>query len=257
MPDTQKTITAAILVIGNEILSGRTQDTNTTWIAEKLNAIGVRLLEVRVVPDIAERIISAVNALRPHYTYVFTTGGIGPTHDDITTESIARAFGVACPIHPAARAALEAHYEAGELTDARLRMARIPAGAELINNPVSAAPGFRIENVYVMAGVPRIMQAMLDNIIGQIEHGIPLLSNTIVCDLGESQLADEMAALQAEHVGVEIGSYPHYRSGILGLSLVLRGTDPVPLVAATKRLIEVILAKGGTAKAMSLQAEIN
>jgi molybdenum cofactor synthesis domain-containing protein len=257
MPESQKTVTAAILVIGNEILSGRTQDTNTTWIAEKLNTIGIRLQEVRVVPDVEERIIEAVHALRARYTYVFTTGGIGPTHDDITTDSMARAFNVACPVHPEARKVLEAHYGADELTDARLRMARIPVGATLIDNPVSAAPGYKIENVYVMAGVPRIMQAMLDNILKTIEHGVPMLSNTIVCDLPESKVADEMAALQAEFVGIEVGSYPHYRGGILGLSLVLRGTDPAPLAAATKRLVDVILAKGGTAKAMSLQAPID
>ncbi len=257
MPDTQKTVTAAVLVIGNEILSGRTQDTNTTWIAEKLNAIGIRLQEVRVVPDIEERIIEAVHALRARYTYVFTTGGIGPTHDDITTDSMARAFGTTCPVNEEALQTLEAYYGAGELTDARRRMARVPVGATMIPNPVSAAPGFRIENVYVMAGVPRIMQAMLDNVLTTIEHGIPLLSNTIVCDLGESKVADEMAALQNEYAGIEIGSYPHYRGGILGLSLVLRGTDPAPLVAATRRLIDVIITKGGTAKAMSLQAPID
>ncbi|MES2728590.1 MAG: molybdopterin-binding protein [Pseudomonadota bacterium] len=256
MSNTGKTITAAILVIGNEILSGRTQDSNTQYIAEKLNGIGVRVGEVRVVPDIADKIVTALGTLRHNYTYVFTTGGIGPTHDDITTECIARAFGVDCPINAEAQQILEAYYGAAELTDARLRMARIPVGATLIPNPVSAAPGFRIENVHVMAGVPRIMQAMMDSILGQLEHGTPMLSNTIACDLGESMIAAEMGALEAEYAGVEIGSYPHYRVGSLSLSVVLRGTDAVPLVAATRRLAQIIAAKGGTVKLMALQADI-
>ncbi len=249
-------LTAAILIIGNEILSGRTKDTNTSWIAGKLAEIGVKLLEVRVVPDIEGRIVEALNALRSQYTYIFTTGGIGPTHDDITSESVAKAFGLALELNPDAREALLRHYRSEEmLTPARLRMAKVPEGCTLIANPVSGAPGFRFENVYVMAGVPMIMQAMLDCILPELKHGHPILSNTVTCDLPESAIAEGLAAIQNDYIGVvDIGSYPHFRAGELGLSIVLRSTENAPLHDATQEVMVLLSHIGGKALAISVQS---
>jgi molybdenum cofactor synthesis domain-containing protein len=240
-------VTAAILVIGDEILSGRTKDANMAYLAERLTELGVRLREARVVPDVPDEIVAAVNVLRGRYDYVFTTGGIGPTHDDITAECIARAFGVPLLRHPEAVRRLEAHYEAGQLNEARLRMANVPEGGTLIDNPVSAAPGFRIGNVHVMAGVPRIMQAMFDGIAPTLTGGDRVLSRTVSCDLGEGMIAAGLGAIAGEYPDLSIGSYPYFRAGKFGTSLVLRGTDDARLSAATEAVRVLVVSLGGTA----------
>lgn len=250
-----KTFRAAVIVIGNEILSGRTQDANTQWIAEKLAPRGVLLGEVRVVEDDEQAIIDAVNALRIKYNYVITTGGIGPTHDDITVESVAKAFGVSPVLNHTAKEALIAHYGSeNELNAARLKMAMIPEGAVLIDNPVSGAPGFRLENVFVLAGVPRIMQAMLSHVMTLMEQGTPYLSNTVSCHLKEGDIAHDFEILQGKYPDIIMGSYPHYRGGMLGLSLVLRGANPDMLSAATDELIALIRKLGDEPRAVSLQS---
>lgn len=251
------TVTAAIIIIGDEILSGRTADTNTVWLGEKLNQHGIMLREVRVIPDDKQKIVQTVRALRDEFDYVFTTGGIGPTHDDITAESIAAAFDTALEKNPEAYTLLEAHYGAGNVSDARARMAQIPKGAKLIHNPVSAAPGFSMDNVYVMAGVPRIMQAMFTQLLDTLEGGAPLLSNTITCEMPESELADDMRALQEKFPDVLIGSYPHFQSGNFGLSVVLRCTGADPLKRATEELVTLIRSRGKTPKALSVQVPID
>ncbi len=233
-------VRAALAVIGNEILSGRTQDSNIQWIAQKLATRGVRLAEVRIVPDIEEKIVEAVNTLRRECQYLLTTGGIGPTHDDITAESVAKAFGVRLHQDPAARALMEEHYGSKDLSPARLKMAMIPDGAQLIPNPVSGAPGFIMENVFVMAGVPKIMQAMLENVLPLLREGRRLFSRTVICSLPESTIADQLAALQAQYPEVEIGSYPSYRAGPGGLSLVLRSADEDLLRVATAELMIIV-----------------
>jgi molybdenum cofactor synthesis domain-containing protein len=238
--------TAAVLVIGNEILSGRTKDANLGHIAEKLTEIGVRLREARVVPDVEEEVVAAVNALRARYTYVFTTGGIGPTHDDITAACVAKAFGVPLERNPEAVARLERHYAAGQLNEARLRMANVPAGGILIDNPISQAPGFQIGNVFVMAGVPNIMRAMLDGILPRLAGGPALHARAVACELAEGVIAADLSALQDRHPALEIGSYPYFRAGFFGVSLVLRGTDEQELVAATDELAEIVRRLGGT-----------
>ena len=225
MADKPKTRTAAILIIGNEILSGRTPDQNFPYLAPALNEIGVILREARTIADDEPSIIAAVNECRAAFDYVFTTGGIGPTHDDITAGCIAKAFGVALVVHPEARRRLEAHYPAGDLNEARLRMARVPEGASLIDNPVSAAPGFRLDNVYVMAGVPGIMRAMFNGIRHSLKGGAVVLSRSISVHLPEGTLATPLAALQERNTDVEIGSYPFFRAGRLGSSIVMRCTD--------------------------------
>lgn len=247
--------TAALLVIGNEILSGRTQDTNIQWIGDKMTQLGIRLTEVRVVPDVEATIVRTVNEMRSQFTYLFTTGGIGPTHDDITAASMAKAFGVKLVLDPEARQLLLNYYGSeDQLTAPRLKMATIPEGATLIQNPVSAAPGFKMENVYVMAGVPRIMQSMLDDIIVGLEPGAPILSNTVTCGLGESAIAQDLAEIQNAYPAVEIGSYPHYRSGVLGLSLVLRSTNNDKLHEATGNVIAMIRSYGGEPRAISVKS---
>ena len=238
--------TAAVLVIGNEILSGRTKDANLGHIAEKLSEIGVLLREARVVPDVEEEVVAAVNALRARYTYVFTTRGIGPTHDDITAACIAKAFGVALERNPEAVARLERHYAAGQLNEARLRMANVPAGGILIDNPISQAPGFQIGNVFVMAGVPNIMRAMLDGILPRLAGGPALHARTVACELGEGVIASDLSALQDRHPNLEIGSYPYFRNGFFGVSLVLRGTDEAEVTAAADELAAIIRRLGGT-----------
>jgi len=221
--DTPKTkYTAALLVIGNEILSGRTQDKNINWIAVKLGERGITLSEVRVVPDVEARVVEAALALSAGYDYLFTTGGIGPTHDDITAECMAKAFKSPLVQDPGAYEMLKAHYGEGNLTPARLKMALVPTGATLIPNPVSGAPGFTVGNVHVMAGVPRIMQAMLDHVLANLKGGALVLSQTITCDLPESRIAEGLAEIQSRWAEVEIGSYPHFQDGNFGVSLVLR-----------------------------------
>lgn len=256
VPKDKEIYDAAMLVIGNEILSGRTQDTNTTWIADNLVGIGVAIREARVVQDVEEEIIRAVNELRKRSDYVFVTGGIGPTHDDITAQSMARAFGVALELNTEAYKRLALYYGSEqEVTPARKKMAMIPAGASLIDNPVSAAPGFQMENVFVMAGVPRIMQAMFEDVKTRLKQGLPVLSNTISCSLPESVMAASLEEVQSRYATISIGSYPHFRGGILGLSLVLRGTDAVKLGAATKEVIDAIATLGGEPNAVSLQSK--
>ena len=248
MTDT-RIVTAAVLVIGDEILSGRTKDANMGFLAERLTELGIRLREARVVADVPEEIVAAVNALRARYDHVFTTGGIGPTHDDITAECVALAFGVPLLRHPEAVRRLEAHYEAGQLNEARLRMANVPEGGTLIDNPVSAAPGFRIGNVHVMAGVPRIMQAMFDGIASTLAGGDKVLSRTVACDLGEGVIAAGLGAIAAEYPELSVGSYPYFRAGKFGTSLVLRGTDAARLSSATEAVRVLVVSLGGTAGA--------
>ena len=223
---------AGVLIIGNEVLSGRTQDTNLNYIAQQLTKIGIRLAEARVVPDVEQEIVDAVNHMRARYTHIFTTGGIGPTHDDITVDSIAKAFGVQVVEHPEARAKLTAQYGADKLTDARLRMARIPVGATLIHNPVSAAPGFILGNVHVMAGVPNIMRAMLDGIVPTLKPGPSILSKTVSGYVGESVVAVELEQIAKSYPQLDIGSYPWVRDGRFGTALVTRGTDKAAVEAA-------------------------
>lgn len=243
MPE-KNTYTAAAVIIGNEILSGRTQDTNTAFMAERLTAHGIHLREVRVIPDIEETIVHTVNELRAAHDYVFTTGGIGPTHDDITAESMAKAFGVKIDVNDEAFKILEEYYGIENLTTPRAKMAQIPYGATLIPNPVSAAPGFNIGNVYVFAGVPRIMQAMMDHVLSDLKGGDPVLSCSVSCSLPESEMAEAVGALQDKYGNIEIGSYPHFRSGVLGLSIVLRSTDKGVLKIATDELVDVIKKRG-------------
>jgi molybdenum cofactor synthesis domain-containing protein len=219
--------TAALLVIGDEILSGRTQDKNIAQVALWLNGQGIRLQEVRVVADVEEAIVAAVNALRTAYDYVITTGGIGPTHDDITVDSIAAAFGVSVTVHPQAREILQHYYEQRglELTDARLRMARVPEGAELIPNPTSGAPGVKMENVYILAGVPNIAAAMLEALDGKLVGGKPVVSVTVSAHAAESEVAALLQAVQDEYPGASVGSYPFYREGGFGADFVVRSED--------------------------------
>lgn len=245
---------AGIIIIGNEILSGRTQDKNVQYIATKLTEIGVRLREVRVIPDDEQIIVDTVNHFRQTYSYVFTSGGIGPTHDDITADSIAKAFGVENKTHEEAYAVLLAHYGSEEeFTPARQRMAKVPEGATLVPNPVSAAPGFRMDNVYVMAGVPRIMQGMLDHIVPELKGGAPILSHSISCAIPESVLAEDLGAVQAEHTDVDIGSYPHFHDGNVGLSVVVRSTDQGALDVVSAKIAQVIRDHGGTPSAALVQ----
>ncbi len=237
-------VTAAILVIGDEILSGRTQDTNTAYIAKFLGALGIDLCEARVVPDIREEIVTALNALRGRYTYVFTTGGIGPTHDDITFESVAAAFGVGCYHHPEAMAAMAARYKPGEFNEARKRMAFIPVGAELVRNSVSTAPGVHIGNVFVMAGVPMIMRAMMDAIEPRLKRGAVVHAATVQSKIPEGRIAEGLGRIQSDHKDVAIGSYPFYREDGSGVQLVARGRDPAEVETAARAIEELLRELG-------------
>jgi molybdenum cofactor synthesis domain-containing protein len=231
-----RTVTAALLVIGEEILSGRTRDENIAYIAAYLTRIGIVLREIRVVADSKAEIAAAVNELRRRFTYVFTTGGIGPTHDDVTTDAIAMAFGVEVIVDPEAVAAMRKLFSREELTPARLRMARIPKGAALIDNAISRAPGFMLENVIVMAGVPRIMQVMLDAVAPRLAKGRPILTRSIRLDVPEGDAAPGLAELQASHPEVQIGSYPFFENKRLGTYVVLRSSDEAKLEAAENAL---------------------
>jgi molybdenum cofactor synthesis domain-containing protein len=223
----QRVWTAALAVIGDEILSGRTQDKNVTQLAAWLNAQGIRLAEVRIVPDDIGRIAEAVNALRAAHDYLFTTGGIGPTHDDITVDAIAHAFGVEVEVHPEARAILEDYYRdrPGGLNEARLRMARVPKGAELIPNPSSGAPGVKLDNVYILAGVPYIAASMMEALSGKLEGGRPMVSVTVGARAAESEVAELLRDTEAAHPGVAIGSYPFFKDGGYGANFVIRSDD--------------------------------
>ncbi len=237
--------TAGLVIIGDEILSGRTQDKNVAQIAVWLNVQGIRLSEVRVVPDVQERIVAAVDAIRTGYDYCFTTGGIGPTHDDITVDAIAAALGVPVVIHPEARATLEAYYETrGGLTEARLRMARVPEGADLIPNRMSGAPGIRVGNIFIMAGVPHITAGMLDALTGTLEGGKPVVSGTIGCWVAESEVADILRATEKAHEGVAIGSYPFFREGRVGANFVARATEAAVVEACLADLTAQLEATG-------------
>ncbi len=241
MTQTTRIWTAALIVVGDEILSGRTQDKNIAQIASWLGVQGIRLREVRVVPDDQDAIVEAVNALRARNDYLFTTGGIGPTHDDITVDAVAAALGVPVVVHPRARAILEAYYATrGGVNAARLRMARVPQGADLIENRVSGAPGIRIGNVYLMAGVPAITAQMLDGLTGQLEGGLPLLARTIGCWVAESEIADILREAEARFVGVQIGSYPFFREGRVGANFVIRSTDADVLAQCARALTEAL-----------------
>ena len=236
-----QSITAAILVIGDEILSGRTKDKNIGYIAEYLTNIGVDVKEVRVVPDDEPEIVAALDALRHRYTYVFTTGGIGPTHDDITADCVAKAFGVTIDVDPRARAMLLTRIAEKDLNEARLRMARIPAGADLIANKVSSAPGFRIGNVHVMAGVPSIMQAMLDEVAPTLRTGVKMLSETVRADLREGDIGTQLGEVAKAHPEVTIGSYPFIDDRGPNSNIVVRSRDPDKLAAAKTAVEEMLV----------------
>jgi len=230
--------TAGLLIIGDEILSGRTQDRNIAQVAGWLNLQGIRLAEVRVVPDVQEKIVGAVNALRAANDYLFTTGGIGPTHDDITVDAIAAALGVEVVVHPEARAILENYYESrGGITEARLRMARVPDGADLIQNQLSGAPGIRHGNIFILAGVPHIATLMLEALSGQLEGGAPLLSRTVGGFVPESEVAHILLETERAHAGTQIGSYPFFREGRVGANFVIRATREEVLDACEADLI--------------------
>lgn len=234
--------TAAMLVIGDEILSGRTQDTNTNHLATKLTEIGINLREVRVVGDEPTDIIAAVNALRARFDYVFTSGGIGPTHDDITADCIAEAFGVGIDIREDARAILATNYKNPdvELNEARLRMTRIPDGADLIDNPISKAPGFRIGNVHVMAGVPTIFHAMVESVLPTLTGGEPLLSVTVRIEAPEGEIAARLTQLTKDYPSLSFGSYPFIQNGLFGSNIVVRGTDEDKLQQAEQSLARLV-----------------
>jgi len=235
--------TAALLIIGDEILSGRTQDANLAYLAKWLGVQGIRLREVRVVADDMDAIGAAVTTLSAAHDYLFTTGGIGPTHDDITVDAVAAALGLPVIVHPQARDILAAHY--GEnLTEARLRMARTPQGATLIENPRTKAPGIRIGNIFIMAGVPVITQGMLAALDGQLQGGAPVLSRTVAAWTQESAAAATLAAVEKANPGVQIGSYPFWREGLTGANFVIRSTDAVRLAEVAQALIAALLAAG-------------
>jgi molybdenum cofactor synthesis domain-containing protein len=237
--------TAALCIIGDEILSGRTQDKNVSQIALWLNLQGIRLKEVRVVPDDMDAIIEAVNILRARNDYLITTGGIGPTHDDITVDAIAAALGVGVIHHPEASEMLRRYYETrGGVTEARLRMARVPEGADLIPNRMSGAPGIRHGNIFIMAGVPHITAGMLDALTGTLEGGAPLLSTSVGCWVAESEIADLLAATEKAHAGCQIGSYPFFREGRVGSNFVIRSTDQSTLDACANDLASQLESMG-------------
>jgi molybdenum cofactor synthesis domain-containing protein len=234
-------VTAAVLVIGDEILSGRTKDKNIGYIAEYLTAVGIDVKEVRVVPDEEAEIVAAVNALRARYTYVFTTGGIGPTHDDITADCVAKAFGVGIDVDERAKAMMLERYKPEDLNEARLRMARIPHGADLVDNPISRAPGFKLGNVIVMAGVPSIMQAMLDAVAPTLSTGARMVVETIPADkVPEGVYAEGLGALAKTHATVSIGSYPSFGPSGFANQIVVRGKDPDAVAAAAQEVRALI-----------------
>ena len=240
------TVTACVLIIGNEVLSGRTKDANLHWLAGRLTDLGIRMKEARVIPDDEDIIVDAVNHARENFTYVFTTGGIGPTHDDITVDAVAQALGVNVVVHPQARAILEKYYadKPGGLTDARLRMARVPEGADLIPNRMSGAPGIKIGNVHLMAGVPHITAGMLDALTGTLEGGAPLLSETVGCWTPESEVADILRQVEKAHEHCQIGSYPFFRDGRVGANFVVRSTSAQELKSCVDSLCDGLAMAG-------------
>jgi len=245
MSESARIFTAALIVIGDEILSGRTHDKNISQVASWLGIQGIRLSEVRVVADETAAIAEAVNTLRARNDYLFTTGGIGPTHDDITVDAIAEAVGVKVIVHPEAREILQGYYETrGGLTDARLRMARVPEGAELIPNRYTGAPGIRFDNIFIMAGVPQITAGMLDALSGQLEGGAVLLSETVGCWIQESEVADLLRKTEEAHPSCQIGSYPFWRDGKTGANFVIRSVDAKDLAACTRDLMRGLEGMG-------------
>jgi molybdenum cofactor synthesis domain-containing protein len=246
VPTNERIVTAAVLIIGNEILSGRTQDSNLRHIALTLGEWGIRVVEARVIPDVESTIVSVVNELRARYDYVFTTGGIGPTHDDITAECIAKAFGVPLIEHPAIAALLRKREAPPEIMASRLRMALVPTGGGLIDNGTGGPPGFYIGNVYVMAGIPSVMQAMLAGLAGKLSGGAVVGSRSVSVFLAESVIAKPFGALQERWPDIDMGSYPFSRAGRYGTSLVLRGVDAARLEAALLEVRAMIVAAGGT-----------
>ena len=234
---------AAILIIGNEILSGRTQDTNTSTLATWLNSIGVKVEEVRVIPDIEKTIVDTVNLLRKKHNYVFTSGGIGPTHDDITSESIAKAFNLPYEKHEEGFKILEAYYKPGEFNDGRQKMILMPRGAKLILNPTSGAPGFNVENVFVLPGVPSILKSMLGGIKNKIVGGNPIISHTISLRTFESHIADSLTKVQNNYKDVEIGSYPFFQAGKLGVSIVIRSDDKNRIEKCNSEILKFVKEK--------------
>ena len=236
-------INAAILIIGNEILSGRTQDTNTSTLAIWLNSIGVRVEEVRVIPDDEKKIIEILNFLRSEYSYVFTTGGIGPTHDDITAQSVSKAFGLKYEIHKEAFKILEAYYKPGEFNEGRQKMAWMPESANLILNPTSGAPGFNVENVFSLPGVPSILKSMLGGLTNRIVGGKPIKSLTISLRTVESEIAKSLTKVQNENKDVEIGSYPFFQAGKLGVSIVIRSEDQSRIEKCNSQILKFVNEK--------------
>ena len=245
------TKTAAMLVIGDEILSGRTQDTNSNYVARQLTSLGIDLKEVRVVGDDEDEIVAALNALRSRFDFVFTTGGIGPTHDDNTADAVAKAFGVGIGYHPEAYAALEARYEKGQFNDARKRMARIPDGGTLIKNSASVAPGFQVGNVFVMAGVPMVMRAMMEEVVTRLPRGEIVKSITVSADLPEGAIAQGLSDIQKAFPQTVIGSYPWYRDGRFGAQLVARSRDAEAVEAAVKAIEAMIVELGAVPERVS------
>ena len=245
--ETIMTVTSGIIIIGDEILSGRTKDLNINWIATELNQIGIRLIEARVIIDDKETIVDAINEFRKKFTYVFSCGGIGPTHDDITTESVASAFNLQLEKNNEAMKRLNLHYSNTkiEFNEARQKMAIIPKGAALIDNPVSAAPGFRIENVFVFAGVPRIMQGMFKSISDQLSGGKILNSVTVICNIGEGLIAKSLEEVERKYAGLKIGSYPYFKPNGFGTSIVLRSINKRILKLASQEVLKSIEQNGG------------
>ncbi len=247
-----KTVTACLIIIGNEILSGRTRDANLQFLGENLNALGIRLLEGRVIPDVEATIIANVNEARARFDYVFTTGGIGPTHDDITSACIAKAFGRKLIRHPDAEKLLLAHYKPEDVTEARMKMADVPEGSILLDNPVSRAPGFQVDNVFVLPGVPRIMQAMFDLFKHRLTGGAEMLSKSIASYTPEGKIAARLTALQDEHPALEIGSYPFSRDGKHGSTIVIRGTDAADIADAADKLRAIMRDLGNEPQEVDL-----
>ena len=233
-------VNAAVLIIGNEILSGRTQDTNTSTIATWLNSIGVRVEEVRVIPDVEKKIVDTLNLLRSNYDYVFTTGGIGPTHDDITAESVSKVFGIKYEIHKEAFKILEAYYKPGEFNEGRQKMVWMPENAELILNPTSGAPGFSVKNVFCLPGVPSILKSMLGGLKNKIVGGLPIKSLTISLRTVESEIASSLTKVQDKNIDVEIGSYPFFHAGKLGVSIVIRSDNQTKIDNCNSQILKFV-----------------
>ena len=236
-------VNAAILIIGNEILSGRTQDTNTSTLATWLNSIGVKVGEVRVIPDVEQTIIDVLNLLRSEYNYVFTTGGIGPTHDDITAQSVSKAFGIKYEIHKEAYKILDAYYKPGEFNEGRQKMVWMPENANLILNPTSGAPGFSVENVFCLPGVPSILKSMLGGLKNEIVGGKPILSLTVSLKTVESEIADSLTKVQNNNQDIEIGSYPFFHAGKLGVSIVIRSEDQTKIDECSSQVLRFVKEK--------------